>query len=310
MAVADTMAATGKKANKNRRPLHPRQTIFCSATIPQHRHFLKQCVQNQWMTGNQPPQYIALQSSSSSAPQPLPAQLRHAYWVCSHTSTKLAVLRRLLQKIQRADPNAKVLVFADTQRPLEEMAKVIAQDLHGMYWNEAKASTVSPSDCSATLPLVSVLRYQDSLSERAMAVDSFRGEATTSHRRTTIPPGVSSSIIRDNSNTSTTTTTAQQFRVLLSTDLAARGLDYLDTTHVVQVDIPDTVERYVHRAGRTARLGRSGQVVSLVTPPQEFVIQRFANQLLLFDQFQCIGRQQEQSLTEASTESSKKGKRG
>ena len=313
IAVSDT-TSTGKKPKKNRRPLHPRQTIFCSATIPQHRHFLKQCVQNQWMTSSLPPKYIGLQSSS--APQPLPAQLRHAYWVCAHTSTKLAVLRRLLQKIQRADRNAKVIVFADTQRPLEEMANVIAMDLHGVYWNEAKAAT-PPSDYSATVPLVSVLRSQDSLSERAVAVDAFRGEATTSHRRTTIPPRVSTTSVHDNENddnsntaiATTTTTAPQQFRVLLSTDLAARGLDYLDTTHVVQVDLPDTVERYIHRAGRTARLGRLGQVVSLVTPQQEFVIQRFANQLVLFDQFQCIGRQKEQS-TEGSAGLSNKRKRG
>lgn len=50
--------------------------------------------------------------------------------------------------------------------------------------------------------------------------------------------------------------------VLVATDLAARGLDFSDISHVVNYDMPDTPETYVHRIGRTARAGASGQAIS------------------------------------------------
>ena len=53
-------------------------------------------------------------------------------------------------------------------------------------------------------------------------------------------------------------------QLLISTDLAARGLDIEDVDYVVQVDLPEDVRTYRHRAGRTARAGKEGTVISLV----------------------------------------------
>ena len=50
--------------------------------------------------------------------------------------------------------------------------------------------------------------------------------------------------------------------VLIATDLAARGLDFSDVSHVINFDLPDVPETYVHRIGRTARAGAAGQAVS------------------------------------------------
>ncbi|HSV86401.1 MAG TPA: DEAD/DEAH box helicase [Levilinea sp.] len=54
--------------------------------------------------------------------------------------------------------------------------------------------------------------------------------------------------------------------LLVATDVAARGLDIDDISHVINYDIPGDVEDYVHRIGRTGRAGRKGVAVTLVTP--------------------------------------------
>lgn len=54
-------------------------------------------------------------------------------------------------------------------------------------------------------------------------------------------------------------------RVLVATDVASRGIDIEDITHVVNYDFPRNIEEYVHRVGRTGRAGRSGVSLSLVT---------------------------------------------
>ncbi len=56
--------------------------------------------------------------------------------------------------------------------------------------------------------------------------------------------------------------------VLIASDLASRGLDVDGITHVINYDLPEDVEMYVHRIGRTARAGRDGVAWSLVTPEQ------------------------------------------
>ncbi len=54
-------------------------------------------------------------------------------------------------------------------------------------------------------------------------------------------------------------------RILIATDIASRGIDVPDIQHVVNFDAPDTVEDYIHRAGRTARAGKKGLVSTIGT---------------------------------------------
>jgi ATP-dependent RNA helicase RhlE len=57
-------------------------------------------------------------------------------------------------------------------------------------------------------------------------------------------------------------------RVLVATDIVARGIDVDNITHVINFDVPNTPEDYVHRIGRTARAGRSGSAFTLFSPEE------------------------------------------
>lgn len=59
-----------------------------------------------------------------------------------------------------------------------------------------------------------------------------------------------------------------EFRVLVATDIAARGIDVTGIELVVNYDLPDDPENYVHRIGRTGRAGREGRAITLATPDQ------------------------------------------
>lgn len=66
----------------------------------------------------------------------------------------------------------------------------------------------------------------------------------------------------------------QELKILVATDVAARGLDIDHVSHVFNVDLPIDIESYVHRVGRTGRAGRSGIALSLVSPGERGLIQR------------------------------------
>jgi ATP-dependent RNA helicase DeaD len=60
-----------------------------------------------------------------------------------------------------------------------------------------------------------------------------------------------------------------EVNLLVATDVAARGLDISGITHVINLQVPDNTETYVHRSGRTGRAGKKGTAITLVTPIEE-----------------------------------------
>jgi ATP-dependent RNA helicase RhlE len=67
--------------------------------------------------------------------------------------------------------------------------------------------------------------------------------------------------------------------VLVATNVAARGLDVEGISHVINYDVPDEAENYVHRIGRTARAEADGDAITLVTPDDEPLIHRIEHLL-------------------------------
>jgi ATP-dependent RNA helicase RhlE len=61
----------------------------------------------------------------------------------------------------------------------------------------------------------------------------------------------------------------ERIRVLVATDIAARGIDVDDVSHVFNYDLPDVPETFVHRIGRTARAGKDGIAISFCAPDEE-----------------------------------------
>ena len=60
-----------------------------------------------------------------------------------------------------------------------------------------------------------------------------------------------------------------KYRILVATDIAARGIDVQDIEVVINYDLPDQLEDYVHRIGRTGRAGKKGRAISFVTPQEQ-----------------------------------------
>lgn len=64
------------------------------------------------------------------------------------------------------------------------------------------------------------------------------------------------------------------FRIMVATDIAARGLDIDSISHVINFDMPDTADAYIHRIGRTGRAQRTGDAFTLVTPEDNDMVRQ------------------------------------
>ncbi|KAB8126155.1 DEAD/DEAH box helicase [Gracilibacillus oryzae] len=97
--------------------------------------------------------------------------------------------------------------------------------------------------------------------------------------------GINAGVLHSDSKKQERTKAIKEFRegkseLLLASDVAARGLDIPDLSHVIHMDLPKEMAQFVHRSGRTGRLGsESGTVVAIVTESEERQLQKFSRQL-------------------------------
>ena len=69
----------------------------------------------------------------------------------------------------------------------------------------------------------------------------------------------------------------KKFNILIATDVAARGLDITTVSHIINYDLPDDVETYFHRIGRTARVGAQGTSLAFVSQNDMFTLRKIQN---------------------------------
>ncbi len=91
--------------------------------------------------------------------------------------------------------------------------------------------------------------------------------------------GIATEALNGDMNQDARTRTLNRFRdgrvtVLVATDVAARGLDIDNISHVFNYDLPDDLEVFVHRVGRTGRAGKTGVAISLITPKEQWRLNR------------------------------------
>ena len=92
-----------------------------------------------------------------------------------------------------------------------------------------------------------VERLSRMLAGKGFRVESIHSNKTHSHRQKAL------GLFKDN-----------RIQVLVATDVAARGIDIADVSHVINYDIPATYEDYIHRIGRTGRANKSGKALTFI----------------------------------------------
>ncbi|MCC5854705.1 MAG: DEAD/DEAH box helicase [Idiomarina sp.] len=118
--------------------------------------------------------------------------------------------------------------------------------------------------CDYDLALIFVRTRQDTLTlssflrDRGFAAAGLNGDMNQEQREATVSELKKGKI-----------------RILVATDVVARGLDVPGVTHVINYDLPQDAESYVHRIGRTGRAGRSGESISFVRPREMHMLKRY-----------------------------------
>lgn len=152
-------------------------------------------------------------------------------------------------------------VMTQEKNKAEVLCKLIdaADEFYGLVFCQTKALVVE------------LTKY---MTERGYKADNLHGDKSQAAREVTL---------RD--------FRARRVQILVCTDVAARGLDVKDVTHVMNFSIPRELDNYVHRIGRTARSGKEGVAISLVTPSHRYLLNRIEKMTKsLFDEIQVPTR--------------------
>ncbi|MGD0587736.1 MAG: DEAD/DEAH box helicase [Thermoplasmata archaeon] len=185
-------------------------------------------------------------------------------------------VRRILQRLPR---DRQTMLFSATMPP--EIVKLSREFLREPRMVQVEERTVAAVGVThLALPVPSHLKT-DLLTEllRDEMMTSVLVFARTKHRadnlvRQLLQRGINVAVIHGNRSQSQRIRALEgfrtgEYRVLVATDIAARGVDVKDVSHVVNFDVPHEPEIYIHRVGRTARAQQRGDAYTLVMPEEE-----------------------------------------
>jgi len=185
-------------------------------------------------------------------------------------------VRRILQRLPRS---RQTMLFSATMPP--EIVRLSREFLRDPKMIQVEERTVAAVGVThLALPVPSHLKT-DLLSEllKDEMMTSVLVFARTKHRadnlvRQLLFRKINAAVIHGNRSQSQRVRALEgfrtgEYRVLVATDIAARGVDVKDVSHVVNFDVPHEPETYIHRVGRTARAQQRGDAYSLVMPEEE-----------------------------------------
>ncbi|MBW4497490.1 MAG: DEAD/DEAH box helicase [Oscillatoria princeps RMCB-10] len=166
------------------------------------------------------------------------------------SATMEVSIRQLVNKFLREPVNVSIKQQKATPKQIDQHVYMVPRG-----WTKAKAlqPILELEDPESAIIFVRTRRAAAELTSELQAaghsVDEYHGDLNQAQRERLL------SRFRQ-----------QQVRWIVATDIAARGLDVDHLTHVINYDLPDSVESYVHRIGRTGRAGKAGTAISLVQP--------------------------------------------
>ncbi|WVZ67240.1 hypothetical protein U9M48_016348 [Paspalum notatum var. saurae] len=252
-----------------------RQTIFASASIPQHNRFLHDCIQHKWTKSDVVHVHV-------NPVQPMPSHLRHKYVVGTlnslynvlvppgqispqpqSTSLLLRSLFDFSLKLGDYDNKLNVQICTKKER-LHVLLSLLERDEPKsgiIFVAEQSERSKKAGNPPSTTAVVEFLRnaYKGSLDVLVLEED-----------------------MNFNARAASFSEVKERGFLLVSTDIASRGFDLPQTSHIYNFDLPKTATDYLHRAGRTGRepFSRSEcSVTTLITEDEHFVLQRFQNEL-------------------------------
>jgi ATP-dependent RNA helicase RhlE len=184
-------------------------------------------------------------------------------------------IRRIMDRLPKKRQN---LLFSATFS--NEIRRLAADLLNSPQEIQAAARNVPADKISQVVWPIESRRKREMLSHR-IGAENWRQVLVftrTKHgadrlSKQLVQDGLAAAAIHGNKSQNARTRALADFkagkiRVLVATDVAARGLDIDRLPHVVNYELPHVPEDYVHRIGRTARAGQSGHAVSLVCPEE------------------------------------------
>ncbi|MDR2431322.1 MAG: DEAD/DEAH box helicase [Candidatus Margulisbacteria bacterium] len=162
-------------------------------------------------------------------------------------------IRRLTRKYMNTPETAEVA-------PAGTVAELVEQELY-LASREQKKNLLKKLLAESSGPVLVFVRTKRMAAQLArnlhkeFAVAEIHSDRSQGQRRTAIE-GFKSG----------------RYRILIATDIAARGIDVKDIQLVINYDLPDEADNYIHRIGRTGRAGSTGKAVSIATPEQGKII--------------------------------------